>query len=137
MQFNRSACVYTFDRHLVGHVTHIVIDPGTKLVTHVVVRQGRFFLEDKVIPIHMFESSCSDGVILREGIGDLHNLPNFEEPYYAIADRHNDLETAKIGSMLAEPTWHCQGALFDWIVMQKVNHTSEAQNKISQQGRLR
>ena len=84
MQFTQNALVYTSDRKPVGRITHAVLDRVTKKVTHIVVRHGLILREDKVIPIHMFESTCSEGAILHEGIEDWHHLPTFEEACYSV-----------------------------------------------------
>ena len=100
MQFTQYACVYTVDRHPVGHITRVVLDPTTKKVTHVVVREGTFFFEDKVIPVEMFQSSGPAGVVLREDVGDLHSLPKFEETSYTEIDTEEDIDTIKTTGIL-------------------------------------
>ncbi|MBZ0295642.1 MAG: PRC-barrel domain-containing protein [Anaerolineae bacterium] len=100
MQFTRNAHVYTVDRQPVGRITHVVLDPVTKKVTHVVVHQGIIFTEDKVIPIQMFQSLCPEGVVLREGIGDLHDLPKFEEPFYVKIGVPRNIESATLAGMV-------------------------------------
>lgn len=100
MQFTDNAHVFTIDRQTVGRITHVVLDPKTKKVTHIVVRQGIIFKEDKLVPIDLFESSCPEGVILREGIGDLHGLTKFEEERYVPVDITQDVEAAKLAGMV-------------------------------------
>src|SRR5690554_5295853 len=98
MQFAKNAHVYTLDKQPVGRITHVVLDPTTKKVTHVVVRQGIIFTEDKVIPIQMFQSTGLDGAILREDAGDLHSLPRFEEAYFVQVDMTEDTgEVSRVG----------------------------------------
>jgi uncharacterized protein YrrD len=98
MQFAENAHVYTSDKQPVGRITHVVLDPATKKVTHVVVRQGIIFTEDKVVPVQMFQSTGLDGAILREDMGDLHSLPRFEEVYFVQVDITEDTgEVRRVG----------------------------------------
>ncbi len=44
----------------VGEFDRIVVDPGTKAVSHLLVKQGRLVPEDKTMPIQMV-GSTADG----------------------------------------------------------------------------
>lgn len=82
MQFSEGAQVFTADGEEVGRITHVVLDPLEKSVSHIVVRKGLIFTEDKVIPIDLFETANPDQVTLREDAGDLERLPPFREAHY-------------------------------------------------------
>ncbi len=100
MQFAKNAPVYSHDGQSVGRITHVVLDPVSKKVTHVVVRQGKLFKDDRVVPIQMFQSSCPQGVILGEGNRDLHSLPEFEKTRYIPVDLPQDVEAVKLAGMV-------------------------------------
>jgi hypothetical protein len=51
-------------------------------VSHVVVRQGVLFTEDKVVPTALIDTATEDEVRLRAGVANLDALPRFEETYY-------------------------------------------------------
>ena len=82
MQLVQDASVVTASGERVGELDRIVIDPRTKEVTHVVVRKGVLFTQDKVVPIDLIASASEEGVVLREDAGDLEALPNFEEEHF-------------------------------------------------------
>lgn len=82
MQFKQGVSVVTADGQDVGRVDRVVIEPRTKEVTHIVVRQGFLFTEDKVVPISLIASATEDRVTLREDAGNLDKLPPFEEVQY-------------------------------------------------------
>lgn len=82
MQFRQNAGVYTVDGKDVGHIDRVVLDPKKKEVTHIVVRKGFLFTEDKVIPVDLIGAATEEGVTLREAVGDLQALPLFEETHY-------------------------------------------------------
>ena len=82
MQFKDGTSVYTFDGQDVGRVDRVVLNPKTKEVTHLVVRKGLLFAEDKIIPLHLIATATEDRVSLREGAGELDDLPPFEEIHY-------------------------------------------------------
>jgi uncharacterized protein YrrD len=51
-------------------------------VTHLVVRKGLIFSDDKVIPINLVNSATEDHVLLSPEAGDLQALPAFEVTHY-------------------------------------------------------
>lgn len=93
MQFKDGTSVYSFDGQDVGHVDRVVLNPKTKEVTHIVVRKGFLFTEDKVVPLHLIALATEDRVSLREDAGKLDELPPFEETHYIQLD-DTDLDTA-------------------------------------------
>lgn len=88
MRLKENARVVTADGNAVGHIDRIVIDPGTKEVTHVVVRKGLLFTEDKVLPMSLISNVVDDQVLLREDAGDLESLPDYEETSYTPLDEY-------------------------------------------------
>ena len=92
MQFKQGASVYSSDGKDLGHLDRVVLDPKTKEVTHLVMRQGHFFTEDKIAAIHLVESSTEDRVILKH-MADVLELPNFEERYYLSAEEWDEERT--------------------------------------------
>lgn len=86
MQFKQGTEVFTAKGEEVGHIDRVVMDPQTKEVSHIVVRKGFFFTEDKVVPIDLIAAATEDRVVLREDAGDLQALPPFEETHYIPAN---------------------------------------------------
>jgi sporulation protein YlmC with PRC-barrel domain len=66
----------------VGSIDRVVIDPETMQVSHIVVRKGWLFTEDKVVPTSWVERATADEVRLQAGVGNLDDLPEFEEIHY-------------------------------------------------------
>jgi uncharacterized protein YrrD len=91
MQFKQNATVYSADGHEVGRIDRVVLDPQTKEVTNLIIRQGVFLSEDKVVPISLVSQTDENHVELRANADDLHNLQNYEETYYV--DSTGDLRT--------------------------------------------
>jgi uncharacterized protein YrrD len=81
MKFKQNASVSAADGQDVGRIDRVVIYPQTKRVTHVVVRKGFLFVDDRVVPIGLVAAATEDHVNLREDAVDLHNLPKFEESH--------------------------------------------------------
>lgn len=94
MQFKHDAHVYTFDRHDVGRVERVVLDPETRKVSHIVVRKGFLFVEDKVVPLSLIDSTTDEGVFLRADAIDLDKLPRFEETQYVSLTEEERREAA-------------------------------------------
>lgn len=103
MQFKDGANVYTADGDQVGRIDRVVIDPRTKEVTHVVVRKGLLFTEDKVVPLDLIVGATEDMVTLREDAGDLEQLPPYEEMQYILLDEADQPEVYRPG--YAPPTY--------------------------------
>ena len=82
MQFRENTPVYTADGEEVGTIDRVVIEPESKEVTHVVVRQGWLFTEDKVLSTDLIEQATADQVRLRADSKHLDELPHFEETHY-------------------------------------------------------
>ncbi|MBZ0288439.1 MAG: PRC-barrel domain-containing protein [Anaerolineae bacterium] len=104
MEFKRDARVYAADDQVVGHVDRVVLNPNTKTVTHIVVRKGFLFGEDKVVPLSLIESANSERVALRAAAGDLDNLPLFEEAHY-VPLTEDEMAAAAYAESLAEPLY--------------------------------
>jgi hypothetical protein len=64
-------------------------------VTHLVVRKGVLFKTDKVVPVSMVASTDADSVRLRPDVGDLSDLPDFEETHYVLAETGPQPEPAR------------------------------------------
>lgn len=90
MQLREGVHVYTWDNQDVGHIDRFVMNPISKEVTHVVIRQGFLFTEDKVVPMDLFASADDERAVLRQDIDDLDNLPPFEEKQFVSNEVDND-----------------------------------------------
>lgn len=97
MQFRENAKVYTADGQEVGSIDRVVIDPETMQVSHLVVRKGWLFTEDKVVPTSMVERTTADEVRLRVGADKLDDLPEFEETHYLPYDFDSGNRTGTVG----------------------------------------
>ena len=102
MEFKQGTNVYTTNGEDVGTVDRVVLNPKTKEVTHIVVRKGFFFAEDKVIPIDLISSATEEGVRLRGISSDLDTLSPFEETHYLPLDE-TESSTANYPTGWASP----------------------------------
>jgi uncharacterized protein YrrD len=90
MQFTEGATVVTASGEKVGTIDRVVLDPGSKEVSHLVVKKGFLFSEDKVVPMSLVGPASAEKVILRESAGDLEALPDFEEAHYVATGPQHD-----------------------------------------------
>lgn len=96
MEFRQDAVIYSAAGEDLGRLERVVLDPGRGEVTHLVLRKGWFFQEDRVIPIDFVESSTEDEIRLGRQVQELEDLPLFEETHYVdpvgdeadVADEH-------------------------------------------------
>jgi uncharacterized protein YrrD len=84
MEFTEGVRVFTPDGRHLGNVDHVVVDPGTRAVTHIVVRRGHFLGEDKVIALSQLSEAAEDRIVVTADPGD---LPPFEEKRYVRLDK--------------------------------------------------
>ena len=82
LELKEGAGVYTPGDEQIGEINGFVLDPRTNEVSHLVVKKGTFFPEDKVIPFDMVRSTEEDKVILNQEIEAVDELPPFEETHY-------------------------------------------------------
>lgn len=93
MKFKEGMSVKTVDGDKVGNIDHIVVDPTTNEVTHIVVRKGFIFTEDRVVPVSSLRGADDDTVVLDWDVKNLDQFPNYKEDYYVSPDGeyHDDL----------------------------------------------
>lgn len=82
LELKEGTGVYTPENEQIGEISGFVLDPNTGEVTHLVIRKGTFFPEDKVIPFDMVRSTGADKVILNQAIENVDELTPFEETHY-------------------------------------------------------
>lgn len=79
-----------------GDVDRLVIDPSGRQVTHVVVRKGIFFPDDRVIPIDTIDHADEAAVRLRDSV-NTDELPAFEEGHYVELDKKTTTQLGQTG----------------------------------------
>ncbi len=96
MQFNQNGSVFTADGKEAGHIARVVIDPRTNEVTHLVLRRGFLFTNDKVVPVEQVTPGPEGQVGLRLDSHQLADLPDFAETQYVTAENEkgNDFPSA-------------------------------------------
>jgi sporulation protein YlmC with PRC-barrel domain len=86
MRFKEGMRVITAQGDDVGQLEQVVVDPQTKEVSHIIVRKGWLFTEDKVVPLNLIASTGENSISLREDAGDLNELAAYEETHYIPLD---------------------------------------------------
>jgi sporulation protein YlmC with PRC-barrel domain len=86
MRFKENMRVLSAHGDDVGQLEQVVVDPQTKEVSHIVVRKGWLFTEDKLVPLSLIDSTDEDSIRLREDAGDLNELAAYEETHYIPLD---------------------------------------------------
>jgi sporulation protein YlmC with PRC-barrel domain len=82
--------VFTAHGEYVGRVDRIVIDPITRMVSHIVVHKGVLLPEDKVIPIDGIATATEERVHLARGNHPEEFLPFIEQHYVKLDDGDQD-----------------------------------------------
>lgn len=109
MQFKQDASVYSADGEKVGQIERVVIDPDSREITHVIVRRGALFTEDRVIPVELVATTSEDQATLRADAGDLGELPYFEVNQYVNLDQE-EIDHADYPADFAPPLyWYPSG----------------------------
>ena len=93
VEFREGTDVLTASGEKLGEVER-VIDPRTREVTHIVVKKGFLFTEDRVLPIEVVDSADGEQVVLSQNVGDdLEAWPVFEETYTIPIDQMPNTDT--------------------------------------------
>lgn len=90
MLFKTGVDVYSSDNEKIGTLHRVVMDPKSKEVTHIVVKEGLLFTEDKVVPMDLVGSVTEDRVSLQGSKEHLDELPAFEETHYVPPDASSE-----------------------------------------------
>jgi sporulation protein YlmC with PRC-barrel domain len=105
LEVTKDTDVYTADDKHVGSVDGVVLDPDSQKLTHLVVRKGLFFPEDKLIPFDDISTATPERINLRQDVEAGDFLPYIEHHYVPLneLDRPDTL-TAPEGAFMA--TWY-------------------------------
>jgi uncharacterized protein YrrD len=82
MLFKKGVDVFSSDNDKIGTLDRVVMDPKTKEVTHIIVREGFLFTEDKVVPMDLIGSVTDERIDLQGSKEHLDELPEYEETHY-------------------------------------------------------
>jgi hypothetical protein len=82
LEVTQKTDVYTARDERVGSVDRIVIDPVSGRLSHVVVRKGVFFPEDKLIRMEDISTATPERINLRQGLDPDELLPFVEQHYF-------------------------------------------------------
>lgn len=86
MQFKKGVSVLDNHDEKVGEIDRVVIDPQSAEVTHVVVRKGFLFTEDKVLPVDQISRTSDDAVHLNVDAKQVEEMPDYIETNYLPLD---------------------------------------------------
>jgi len=75
----------------IGKLDRVVLDPETKKVSHIVVKQGMLFPSSKVIPFSYIDLD-GERITLTKNAMELEDLPDFTESSYISTNRTDDPE---------------------------------------------
>jgi len=96
LNFRKNATVLTSDGQQIGHIRRVVIDPKTKRVTHIVIRKGLLFHDDRLAPIQLVAEATEDTIRLNEYLGEVQSLPKFvKQEYVALGSDLTDDDEAE------------------------------------------
>src|SRR5215207_9391262 len=86
MLFKQGTDVFSSDNEKIGTLDRVVMDPRTKEISHIIVREGFLFREDKVVPMDLLGSVTDERIILQGSREHLNELPDYEETHYVPRD---------------------------------------------------
>lgn len=83
MQFQKNAKVLTAQGQPVGKLERVVLNPESKVVTHIVISRGSFFKKEaKVLPVDLIAKTTRSRITLCDGADELNSLPDFRVTRY-------------------------------------------------------
>jgi len=87
----KDADIFSSVGEKIGTLDRVVLDPETKEVSHIVVKQGMLFPSSKVIPFSYVDLD-GDRITLTKNAMELKDLPDFTESSYITSDKTDDSE---------------------------------------------
>lgn len=79
MRFRDGTHVFTSDEKDMGVIARVVLDSQSKVVTHIVIRQGLLFSEDTMIPVELLTQENEGRVVLRQPQAQMPDFLPFAE----------------------------------------------------------
>lgn len=86
MKLSRDMSVYTADGEQAGEIDRVVLDPQSKEITHVILREGWLFPTDVVVSMDMIRQTEADRLELTIQEDDLDALPEYQEQNYLLLE---------------------------------------------------
>ncbi len=86
MELRQETPVVATKGQTVGKLDKIVVDPVSEEVTHLVVRKGMVFSDDRVIPVDRIEEATVDRIRLRDDEVAVKHHPKLKESCYVALD---------------------------------------------------
>lgn len=86
LKLTKNMSVYANDNEKVGDVKHIVVEPTTSEVTHLIVEQGFILTNDKVLPLD-YIARQDEGALYLNRSSDGLDLLDYKESFFV--SRHN------------------------------------------------
>jgi uncharacterized protein YrrD len=115
MQFRKNAHVLTRTGKRVGRVHRVVVDPASREVTHLVVKKGLLFKEDKVVPVSQVDTTAEDTVVLQKGATDPDRYPTFDREAFIPVGGYEDFRE-KQAEEARSLIWYHTGISTPWWV---------------------
>jgi uncharacterized protein YrrD len=108
MQFRENADVKTSGGEKIGRIDRVVVDPATGEITHLVVKKGLLFTQDKVVPVDLIESTTEKQVVLKQREADPDAFPDFEETQHIPAGGYEDFKRREVEQARRVIWYHTQ-----------------------------
>ena len=87
MKFRYGVDIYSWEDEKVGELKHVVIDPGTDEITHLVAEKGFLMPEDKLIPISLVMESTDERIKLYAFEGSFEDFDDFIEVEFVRSEK--------------------------------------------------
>lgn len=105
MQFKKDVHVNDVEGKKVGELDRVVIDPHGGEVTHIVIRRGFIFNEDKVAPVEMISRTDDDEVRLNVTADQLKQLPDYIEMHFVPLNQQERAQRGMAGQDAPESVY--------------------------------
>ncbi|MGD2026922.1 MAG: PRC-barrel domain-containing protein [Anaerolineales bacterium] len=87
MKFRYGIDIYSWENEKVGELKHVVIDPGTDEITHLVAEKGFLMPEDKLIPVSLVMEATDERIKLFAFKGSFEDFDDFIEIEYVRSEK--------------------------------------------------
>jgi uncharacterized protein YrrD len=104
MRLVKGAEIFSSQGEKLGTLERVIIDPGTKEVTHLVIGKGFLFTTNKIVAMDMVNPELQENISLLSPKQNLDEFQDFEETHYVNLDQGDTPERDVEASYWYPPT---------------------------------
>lgn len=130
MKFRYGIDIVSWENEKVGELKHVVVDPSTDEITHLVAEKSFLMPDDKLIPISLVMEATEEHIKLYAFEGSFEEFDDYVEKHYVRSERERtdmmtDEEKAEFVPLIAYPPAGAMGMGYVPVIQYPENYQTE------------